>query len=176
MAFTSRFARLGAADDVRVRLRGIGLPIIFLTGYAMVKQELHALDRGTVDFVDKARGAEVLAHRPRVMFESQQVFPMTVPSPTEYAREQFSTRTVKSDSAACIDEGWSWSASGGDPPASKRLTEAVVRQSTRWVTSAPQPTPARKPDKAAAKQHAAGTEREIVEGSLTAGCIQLAAF
>ncbi len=29
----------------------------------MAERELHALDRGAVDFVDKARGTEVLAHR-----------------------------------------------------------------------------------------------------------------
>ena len=43
-----------------LRERGIGLPVIFLTGNAMVERELQALDRGAVDFVDKARGVDVL--------------------------------------------------------------------------------------------------------------------
>jgi two-component system, OmpR family, response regulator ChvI len=55
-----------------LRERGIGLPVVFLTGYALVERELQALDRGAVDFVDKARGVEVLAHRLRVIVESRQ--------------------------------------------------------------------------------------------------------
>jgi two-component system response regulator ChvI len=43
-----------------LRQRGSGLPVIFLTGHAMVERELQALDRGALDFVDKARGVEVL--------------------------------------------------------------------------------------------------------------------
>ena len=64
----SGFELLGA-----MRQRGIELPVVFLTGYAMVEWELQALNRGAVDFVDKARGAEVLAHRLRVIIESQRV-------------------------------------------------------------------------------------------------------
>jgi two-component system, OmpR family, response regulator ChvI len=56
-----------------LRARGIGLPVIFLTGYALVEREVQALDRGAVDFVDKARGVEVLAHRLRVIIEAQRV-------------------------------------------------------------------------------------------------------
>jgi len=67
----SGFELLGA-----LRERGIGLPVVFLTGYARVERELQALDRGAVDFVDKARGAEVLAHRLRVIIESQRVLPV----------------------------------------------------------------------------------------------------
>ena len=60
----SGFELLGA-----LRERGIGLPVVFLTGYSLVERELQALDRGAVDFVDKARGTEVLAHRLRVILE-----------------------------------------------------------------------------------------------------------
>lgn len=56
---------------VALRDRGIGLPVVFLTGYAMAERELQALDRGAVDFVDKARGTEVLAHRLRLIIEGQ---------------------------------------------------------------------------------------------------------
>ena len=52
-----------------LRERGIGLPVVFLTGYSFVERELRALDRGAVDFVDKARGTEVLARRLRVIIE-----------------------------------------------------------------------------------------------------------
>ena len=67
----SGFELLGA-----LRARGIGMPVVFLTGYARVERELQALDRGAVDFVDKARGTEVLAHRLRVIIESQRVLPV----------------------------------------------------------------------------------------------------
>ena len=56
-----------------LRERGIGLPVIFLTGHTTVDRELQALDRGAVDFVDKARGTEVLAHRLRVIIGGQRV-------------------------------------------------------------------------------------------------------
>jgi two-component system response regulator ChvI len=46
-----------------LRQRGIELPVIFLTGYAMVERELKALNRGAVDFVDKARGTVARCHR-----------------------------------------------------------------------------------------------------------------
>jgi two-component system response regulator ChvI len=58
-----------------LRERGNGLPVVFLTGYSMVEREVQALDRGAVDFVDKSRGTEVLAHRLRVIIEGQRVFP-----------------------------------------------------------------------------------------------------
>lgn len=62
----SGFELLGA-----LRERGIGLPVVFLTGYSLVERELQALDRGAVDFIDKSRGAEVLARRLRVIIEAQ---------------------------------------------------------------------------------------------------------
>jgi two-component system response regulator ChvI len=62
----SGFELLGA-----LRERGFALPVVFLTGYAMAERELLALDRGAVDFVDKARGTEVLAHRLRLIIEGQ---------------------------------------------------------------------------------------------------------
>ena len=58
-----------------LRERGIGLPVVFLTGYSLVELELQALDRGAIDFVDKARGIEVLAHRLRVILEGQRHMP-----------------------------------------------------------------------------------------------------
>jgi two-component system, OmpR family, response regulator ChvI len=57
--------------------RGIGTPVVFLTGYSMVERELQALDRGAVDFVDKARGTGVLARRLRVILEGPRQFPAT---------------------------------------------------------------------------------------------------
>ena len=64
----SGFELLGA-----LRERGIALPVVFLTGFSLVERELQALDRGAVDFVDKARGTEVLARRLRVIIEAQRV-------------------------------------------------------------------------------------------------------
>jgi two-component system response regulator ChvI len=66
-----------------LRERGILLPAIFLTGYAMVERELQALNHGAVDFVDKARGAEVLAHRLRVIIEGQRALPGATMTETE---------------------------------------------------------------------------------------------
>jgi two-component system, OmpR family, response regulator ChvI len=71
----SGFELLGA-----LRERGIGLPIVFLTGYSLVERELQALDRGAVDFVDKARGVEVVAHRLRLIIEGQRQLP-AAPAP-----------------------------------------------------------------------------------------------
>jgi two-component system response regulator ChvI len=62
----SGFELLGALRD-----RGFALPVVFLTGYALAERELQALDRGAVDFVDKARGTEVLAHRLRLIIDGQ---------------------------------------------------------------------------------------------------------
>ena len=62
----SGFELLGALREQRIEL-----PVVFLTGYSVAERELQALDRGAVDFVDKARGTEVLAHRLRVIIEGQ---------------------------------------------------------------------------------------------------------
>lgn len=66
----SGFELLGA-----LRARGIGLPVVFLTGYSSIELELQALAHGAIDFVDKARGIEVLAHRLRVILERQRHMP-----------------------------------------------------------------------------------------------------
>ena len=66
-----------------LRQRGIELPVIFLTGYAMIERELQALNRGAVDFVDKARGTDVLVHRLRVIIESQRPLPLGTTPDTE---------------------------------------------------------------------------------------------
>jgi two-component system response regulator ChvI len=58
-----------------LRERGIGLPVVFLTGYSQVERELQALDRGAIDFVGKARGIEVLAHRLRVILDGHRQIP-----------------------------------------------------------------------------------------------------
>ena len=58
-----------------LRARRIGVPVVFLTGYSLVEWELRALDRGATDFVDKARGIEVLTQRLRVIMEGQRQIP-----------------------------------------------------------------------------------------------------
>jgi two-component system response regulator ChvI len=72
----SGFELLGA-----LRERGIGLPVVFLTGYSLAERELQALDHGAVDFVDKARGVEVLAHRLRLIIDGQRQAPATPVQP-----------------------------------------------------------------------------------------------
>lgn len=60
----SGFELLGILRSLEIQL-----PILFLTGYASVERELQALDRGAVDFVEKDRGTDVLAHRLRLIIE-----------------------------------------------------------------------------------------------------------
>lgn len=47
----------------RLRRRGVNLPVVFLTGRALITHESLAFDRGAIDFIDKARGVEVLVRR-----------------------------------------------------------------------------------------------------------------
>lgn len=54
----------------RLRRRGITLPIVFLTGYFLPDHETRAFDRGATDFIDKARGVDVLVRRLRWIVEA----------------------------------------------------------------------------------------------------------
>ena len=74
----SGFELLGA-----LRERGLTLPVVFLTGYSLAERELQALDRGAVDFVDKARGIDVLARRLRVIIDSRRQVPAAQEAPVE---------------------------------------------------------------------------------------------
>ena len=47
----------------RLRRAGITLPVLFLTGLSHPANEELALDRGALDFVDKARGVPIVAQR-----------------------------------------------------------------------------------------------------------------
>ena len=47
----------------QLRRRGVNLPVVFLTGRALTERESLAFDRGAIDFIDKARGVEVVARR-----------------------------------------------------------------------------------------------------------------
>jgi two-component system, OmpR family, response regulator ChvI len=51
----------------QLRRLGVNLPVIFLTGRALAANEALALDRGAMDFVDKSRGMQILAHRLRLV-------------------------------------------------------------------------------------------------------------
>ena len=53
----------------RLRRQGILLPVVFLTGRSAPVYENLALDRGAVDFVDKARGVPILAKRLRLLVD-----------------------------------------------------------------------------------------------------------
>jgi len=50
---------------VELRQCGVNLPVVFLTGYGFTAQENLAFETGAVDFIDKARGIEILARRLR---------------------------------------------------------------------------------------------------------------
>ena len=49
----------------QIRRRGIRLPVVFLTGRSSATYESLAFDKGAIDFIDKARGVDVLAKRLR---------------------------------------------------------------------------------------------------------------
>lgn len=48
---------------VRLREAGIKVPIVFLTGPSLVEHERAALQAGALDFIDKARGSDILVRR-----------------------------------------------------------------------------------------------------------------
>ena len=54
----------------RLRRRGVTLPVIFLTGHTPSNYETLAFDRGATDFIDKARGVDVLVKRLRHAVEA----------------------------------------------------------------------------------------------------------
>ncbi|HEX6957107.1 MAG TPA: response regulator transcription factor [Ferrovibrio sp.] len=60
----------GAALLAQLRQRGIGLPVIFLTGLTDIAHESEALDSGALDFVSKSRGSAILAKRIRLILAS----------------------------------------------------------------------------------------------------------
>lgn len=47
----------------KLRKAGVKVPIVFLTGRSLVEHERAALQEGALDFIDKARGADVLIRR-----------------------------------------------------------------------------------------------------------------
>jgi two-component system response regulator ChvI len=51
----------------QLRQRGVGLPVVILSGVPAATHEAEALDRGALDFVDKARGLSILAKRLRIV-------------------------------------------------------------------------------------------------------------
>lgn len=54
----------------RLRRNGVAVPVVFLTGRSLPAYEKLAFDRGALDFVDKARGVPILAHRLRLIADS----------------------------------------------------------------------------------------------------------
>jgi two-component system response regulator ChvI len=55
---------------IELRQVGVNLPVVFLTGYGFKAQENLAFETGAVDFIDKARGVEILARRLRRLVSS----------------------------------------------------------------------------------------------------------
>jgi len=66
----SGFDLMGALKERRIEL-----PVVFLTGYSLAERELKALNHGAVDFVDKSRGTDVLAHRLRAILDGHRQMP-----------------------------------------------------------------------------------------------------
>jgi two-component system response regulator ChvI len=63
---------------VELRQCGVNLPVVFLTGYDFTAHENLAFKTGAVDFIDKARGVEILARRLRRLLKAPK--PAAVPS------------------------------------------------------------------------------------------------
>ena len=61
-----------------LRMCGFDLPVVFLTGRSPVERELAALRNGAIDFVDKARGIEVLAPRLRLLIGADREQPQAL--------------------------------------------------------------------------------------------------
>src|SRR4030088_3581398 len=55
---------------VELRQCGVNLPVVFLTGYGFTAQENLAFATGAIDFIDKARGVEVLVRRLRRLLKA----------------------------------------------------------------------------------------------------------
>jgi two-component system response regulator ChvI len=55
---------------VALRQCGVNQPVVFLTGYGFTPQENLAFETGAVDFIDKARGVEILARRLRRLLKA----------------------------------------------------------------------------------------------------------
>src|SRR5258707_3372769 len=55
---------------VDLRQCGVNLPVVFLTGYGFTAQENLAFETGAIDFIDKARGVEVLVRRLRRLLKA----------------------------------------------------------------------------------------------------------
>jgi two-component system response regulator ChvI len=60
----------------QLRRAGVNLPVVFLTGWALTPvQESLAFDRGAIDFIDKARGGEVLIKRLNLVVKAAKAAP-----------------------------------------------------------------------------------------------------
>src|SRR6266851_215569 len=57
---------------VELRQAGVNLPVVFLTGYGFTAQEELAFETGAIDFIDKARGVEILAKRLRRLLKARE--------------------------------------------------------------------------------------------------------
>jgi two-component system response regulator ChvI len=59
----------------QLQRQGVKIPVIILTGMSETSLEMAALDRGALDFIDKARGVPVLARRARLITEAAKLPP-----------------------------------------------------------------------------------------------------
>jgi two-component system response regulator ChvI len=61
---------------LQLRERGVNLPVVFLTSHVQQANEKLAFERGAVDFIDKARGVEILARRLRLVSKTGRPAPV----------------------------------------------------------------------------------------------------
>jgi two-component system, OmpR family, response regulator ChvI len=62
-----------------LRRQGVAVPVVFLTGWPEVRYEGVALETGAIDFIDKARGIDVLVRRLRLVANGARPYADPVP-------------------------------------------------------------------------------------------------
>ncbi len=62
-----------------LRRQGVAVPVVFLTGWPEVRYEGLALETGAIDFIDKARGIDVLVRRLRLVANGARPYADPVP-------------------------------------------------------------------------------------------------
>jgi two-component system response regulator ChvI len=80
----------------RLRRRGINLPVVFLTGHTQRTYENLAFDRGATDFIDKARGVDVLVRRLRHAVEAAKPAATDPQADTRFVRGKLVLRAAVS--------------------------------------------------------------------------------
>ncbi len=111
----------------QMRRRGIRLPVVFLTGRALTKYESLAFERGAADFIDKARGVDVLVKRLRRAVE-------TAAGPAAVLPAEKSMMLVKLVLKPKISRAWWNHVDVGLTVGEYKIVELLASNAGRYVT------------------------------------------